>query len=201
MFHREGEEMTIKATPQASRTIDGRAVPAPGIWDLDPAHVSATFEARHMVIAKARGRFNAVTGVIVVEEDVLESSVDVSIDVASLDSGDSERDAHLLSGDFLDVDGYSELTFRSTGITPVGRHFTLEGELTIKGVSRPVAFDLEFNGATIDPWGNQRAGFSASTEIDRTDWGLTWNMALEAGGMLVGKSVKIVIDAEAVRRA
>jgi len=183
------------------RDTDGRSAPTAGVWDLDPAHLSVAFEARHMVIAKVRGSFRTASGSITVTDDVLDSSVEAIIDVASLDSGDSERDAHLLSGDFLDVENHPSVTFRSTNLTRNGKRYILTGDLTVAGAVRSVDLDLEFNGATTDPWGNARAAFSASVEIDRSDWDLTWNMALETGGLLVGKTIKIMIDAEAVKRA
>ena len=192
--------MTTETTLTATRTIDGRAVPASGTWDFDPTHLSVTFEARHMMIAKVRGAFSAAAGTITVQDEPSGSSVEVSIDTASLGSGNEERDAHLRSEDFLDVDTYPAMTYRGTNLEVVGDRYRLDGELTIKGVTRPVSLDLEFNGAIVDPWGNARAAFSASTEIDRTDWDLTWNVPLEAGGVLVGKTIKIVIEAEAVRR-
>ncbi len=180
--------------------MDGREIPATGTWDLDPTHLSVTFEARHMMIAKVRGAFTASTGTISVEDTLAASSVDVTIDIASLDSGDEGRDTHLLSEDFLDVEQYPTMTFTGSNLEVVGDRYRLDGELTIKDVTRPVSLDLEFTGAVIDPWGNARAAFAASSEIDRTDWGLTWNVPLETGGVLVSKTIKIVIDAEAVLR-
>ncbi len=192
--------MTTESTLTPTRVVDGREVPATGTWDLDPTHLSVTFEARHMMIAKVRGAFTASTGSITVDDALGESSVEVSIDIASLDSGDEGRDTHLLSEDFLDVEKYPTMTYRSSGIEAVGERYRLGGELTIKDVTRTVSLDLEFTGAVIDPWGNARAAFAATTEIDRTDWGLTWNVPLETGGVLVSKTIKIVIDAEAVLR-
>jgi len=193
--------MTTETTLTTTRTVDGREVPATGTWDFDPTHLSVTFEARHMMIAKVRGAFTAATGTIVVQEDPSRSSVDVSIDTASIESGSEERDVHLRSEDFLDVEKYPTMTYRGANLEVVGDRYRLDGELTIKDVTRPVSLDLEFNGAIVDPWGNARAAFSATTEIDRTDWGLTWNVPLETGGVLVGKTIKIIIDAEAVRRS
>jgi polyisoprenoid-binding protein YceI len=193
--------MTTQSALDALRDANGRSVPTVGVWDLDPVHLSVTFEARHMVIAKVRGGFSTASGSITVSDDVLDSFVEASIDVASLDSGDSERDAHLLSPDFLDVEKYPSITFRSTNLARNGDRYVLSGDLTVAGTVRSVDLDLEFNGATIDPWGNPRAAFSASAEIDRSDWDLTWNMALETGGFLVGRTIKILIDAEAVKRS
>lgn len=192
--------MTTESTLTPTRVMDGREIPATGTWDLDPTHLSVTFEARHMMIAKVRGAFTASTGTISVEDTLAASSVDVTIDIASLDSGDEGRDTHLLSEDFLDVEQYPTMTFTGSNLEVVGDRYRLDGELTIKDVTRPVSLDLEFTGAVIDPWGNARAAFAASSEIDRTDWGLTWNVPLETGGVLVSKTIKIVIDAEAVLR-
>lgn len=192
--------MTTESTLTPTRVVDGREVPATGTWNLDPTHLSVTFEARHMMIAKVRGAFTASTGMITVADALGNSSVDVTIDIASLDSGDEGRDTHLLSEDFLDVEQYPTMTFTGNNLEVVGDRYRLDGELTIKDVTRPVSLDLEFTGAVIDPWGNARAAFAASTEIDRTDWGLTWNVPLETGGVLVSKMIKIVIDAEAVLR-
>ncbi|MCL1599472.1 MAG: YceI family protein [Actinomycetia bacterium] len=193
--------MTTETTLKAMRTVDGREVPAAGTWDFDPTHLSVTFEARHMMIAKVRGSFTAAEGTITVGDDPAGSSVEVSINTSSIESGSDERDAHLRSGDFLDVEKYPTMTYIGASLELVGDRYRLDGELTIKDVTRPVSLDLKFNGAIVDPWGNTRAAFSASSEIDRTEWDLTWNVPLETGGMLVGKTIKIVVEAEAVLRS
>lgn len=192
------ETMTTEATLTPTRAVDGREVPAAGTWAFDPTHLSVTFEARHMMIAKVRGAFTVAGGTITVAEDPSKSSVEVSIETASIESGDDDRDAHLRSEDFLDVEKYPTMTYRGTNLQVVGDHYRLDGELTIKDVTRPVSLDLEFNGAIVDPWGSTRAAFSATSEIDRMDWDLTWNVPLETGGVLVGKTIKIIVDAEAV---
>ncbi|HYN93679.1 MAG TPA: YceI family protein [Pilimelia sp.] len=185
----------------ATRTWNGLTIPTAGTFALDPAHTRVGFVARHLMVSKARGAFTAVRGDIVVGEDPAQSSVSAEIDAASIDTGVADRDAHLRSPDFLDVERYPALTFRSTGLlTGGGNEFTLVGELTIRGVSRPVELAVEFEGLARSPWGQEVIGFTATTEIDREDFGMTWNQALETGGVLVGKKVKIEIAAEGVRQ-
>jgi len=170
-------------------------------WDIDPSHSDVQFTVRHMVVTKTRGRFTRWAGTIDLDEaDPTRSSVSVRIEADSIDTGHADRDAHLRSADFLDVASHPTLEFRSTGIERLGdeRH-RIHGELTIRGVTRPVTLDAELGGIKADPWGSQRAGFSARTKIDRRDFGLTWNQALEAGGLLVGEKVDIELEVEAVR--
>lgn len=183
----------------ASRTVDGKTVPAPGTYQLDPAHTMAEFVVRHMGLAKVRGRFAELSGTVTVAEAVDESSVQVTIQAASIDTREQDRDTHLRSPDFLDADSFPTLEFRSTAVRSAGSDWQVDGDLTIRDVSRPVTLDVEFDGGAKDPWGNTRVGFSARTEINREDFGLTWNQALETGGWLVGKQVKIDISAEAVQ--
>jgi polyisoprenoid-binding protein YceI len=185
-----------------TRTFAGLSIPTPGTFALDPAHTRVGFVARHLMVSKVRGSFTQVSGEITVAEDPLASSVTVHIPAASIDTGVADRDTHLRSGDFLEVEKYPELTFRSTRVTePNGNGFTLVGELTIRDVTREVTLDVEFEGVATSPWGQEVVGFSASAEIDREEFGITWNQALEAGGVLVGKKVKIEIEAEAIRQA
>ena len=173
--------------------------PAPGTWTLDPAHTDVTFTARHLMVTKVRGRFPLAAGAVTIAEDPLESSVEATVDVARVDSGDSGRDEHLRSADFFDVEHHPTVSFRSTNVEDAGDGgYRLVGDLTIKGVTRPVTLDLEYLGTISSPWGDQRAGFSATTEVNRKDWGLEWNVALEAGGVVVGDKVRLHIDAEAV---
>lgn len=173
----------------------------PGTWNIDPAHTTVGFIVRHMMIAKVRGRFTAVSGAITVPDDHLQPSVQVSVDLASVDTGDAQRDAHLRSGDFFESDKHPTMTFTSTGVKADGDNITLLGDLTIKGVTRPVELEVEFEGGGQDPWGGTRIAFSAEGEISRKEWGLEWNVALEAGGVLVADKVKIEIDVEAVKQA
>lgn len=172
---------------------------AVGTWTVDPSHSTVGFVARHLMISKVRGTFAAFSGTVEIAEDRLASTVTASVEMASVQTGDEGRDAHLRTGDFFDVEQYPTMTFVSTGIRPDGDDFVLTGDLTIKGVTRSVEFELEYEGASTDPWGNQKIGFSAETEINRKDFGLEWNVALETGGVLVGEKVKIQLDIQAVR--
>ena len=153
------------------------------------------------MITKVRGRFTDFRGRIVIGESPQQSSVEVTIDAARVNSGDDARDDHLRSPDFLDVEHYPTITFRSTEVD-IGPHGSAKvtGDLTVKDVTRPVTLDVDFDGAQPDPWGGQRLGFSASTEINREDWGLTWNVALETGGVLVGKKIRLELNVEAVKQ-
>lgn len=183
------------------RVVEGRDVPPPGRWDIDPAHSSVAFVVRHMMISKVRGRYREIAGLLVVAEVPERSSVEVTIQAASIDTGDDERDRHLRSADFLDVERYPEVTYRSTGVRPTASdRWEVPGDLTVRGVTRQVTLDVEFEGATVDPWQNLRAGFLAMTEIDREQFDVTWNQVLETGGFLVGKGIRVEADVEAVRR-
>jgi polyisoprenoid-binding protein YceI len=175
-------------------------VPSAGGWKIDPAHTRVGFVARHLMVTKVRGLFTDVDGEIRIGETPQDSSVQIRIAAASIDSGNKDRDQHLRSPDFLDVETYPYLTFNSTGIEVTGDStLQLHGDLTIRDVTRPVTLDVEYEGLTPDPWGGTRAGFAATTEIDREDWGLTWNVALESGGVLVSKNVKIELDVQLVQ--
>jgi polyisoprenoid-binding protein YceI len=182
-----------------TRTVRGHEVPPPGRWSIDPAHSELQFIARHMMIAKVRGRFREFSGTLNIAEVPEQSWVEVTIKAASIDTGDQQRDAHLRSPDFLDVERYPELRFRSTSVREGdGDRWQVTGDLTIRDVTRPVTLDVEYCGAATDPWGKLRAGFLASTEIDREEFDITWNQALESGGFLVGRGVRIEADIEAV---
>ena len=174
-------------------------LPTPGTWKIDPSHTRAGFVARHLMVTKVRGHFNSLQGTIEIAEDPIESSVEVTIDSPSIDSRDEQRDAHLRSADFLDVERFPYLTFRSTKVERFGDDWKVTGDLTIKDVTRPVVLDLEYEGSIADPWGGERIGLTASAEIDREDWGLTWNVALEAGGVVVSRKVKLELEVEAVK--
>lgn len=194
--------MTATAARVISRTVDGREVPVAGPYAIDASHTHVGFVVRHLMLSKTRGRFPAVTGAIVIGDDPLASSVDVSIDAGAVDTGDEKRDGHLRSPDFFDTERFPAMSYRSTSVTPSGPgRFEVEGELTVRDVTRPVHLQVSFDGAVIDPWGNTRAGFTASGEIDREDFGLTWNQVLEGGGVLVGRKIAIEIEAEAVLQA
>ncbi|MEV4705640.1 YceI family protein [Actinoplanes sp. NPDC049316] len=185
-----------------TREFQGLQIPAAGTYELDAAHKRVGFVVRHLMVSKVRGDFAEATATVTVAENPLESSVVASIKTASVSTGQADRDNHLRTGDFFEVEKYPTMDFRSTGVKSFeGSELVLAGELTIKGVTRPVELLVEFEGATVSPYGQQVFGFSATTEIDREDWGLTWNMALESGGVMVGKKVKIEIEGEAIRQA
>ena len=172
-------------------------------WQIDAAHSAVEFAVKHMMFTTVRGRFKNVKGTIEVDEQNPDrSTVEVEIDAASIDTGVVDRDGHLRSPDFLNVEVHPVLTFRSTGVLePKGNEFRLVGDLTIRDVTRPVELDVEFEGVAKSPWGQEVIGFSATTEIDREEFGITWNQALETGGVVVGKKVKIEISAEATRQS
>ena len=176
------------------------------IWQIDPAHTTIEFAVKHMMFTTVRGRFKKFTGTIRVDEQNPDrSGVEVEIEAASIDTGEADRDAHLRSADFLDTDRHPKMIFRSKRVDGAmkkgGDRFKVAGELEIRGQTLPVTLDATFEGVGQDPWGKQRAGFSARTEIDRREWGLRWNQALEAGGVLVGHAVKIEIEAQAVKQS
>ena len=184
------------------RTIEGIELPAPGEWALDAAHTTVGFTARHLMVTKVRGRFEDFTGTVHVTEDPLASWVEVEISTPSIVTGSEQRDQHLKSPDFLDVETFPAMTFRSTKLEPTGgRSFRLHGDLTIRDVTEPVVLEGEFLGLVGDPWGGTRAGFTASTEIDRERWGMTWNVAMETGGLLVSKKVQLELEVQLVPAA
>jgi len=173
-----------------------------GTWALDPAHTRIGFSAKHAMVATVRGSFGVFDGTLVLDgETPANSTAQVSIDSASVDTGNADRDAHVRSGDFLDVEAFPKLSFVSTEVRIDGEDFELVGDLTVKDVTRSVTIKVETEGIVADPWGNTRAGFSGETTISRKDFGLTWNVALEAGGILVGDKIKITLDVSAVKQA
>lgn len=193
--------MTTTTAIAPVRTVDGIEVPAAGTFQLDASHSHVGFSVRHVMVSRTKGRFAEVDGTVVIGEDPLDSSVEVTIQAASIDTRDETRDGHLRSPDFLDVEVFPTLAYRSTKVSPAGKgRWTVEGELTVKDVTRPVPLEVTFEGGAKDPWGGERIGFTASAELDREAFGLTWNQALETGGVLVGKTVKLEIEAEAVRQ-
>jgi len=172
----------------------------PGTWNIDPVHSSVGFVARHLMVSKVRGRFNKFSGTLTIAEDPLKSKVEASADVASISTGDETRDGHLKSADFFDLEKYPTIDLVSTGIDKDGDDYVLHTNLTVNGVTKPVDFELEFEGVSPDPWGGTRAGFEAEAEISRKDWGLEWNVALETGGFLVGDRILINLDVQAVKQ-
>ena len=171
----------------------------PGTWTVDTGHSTIGFVVRHLVVAKVRGRFNEFTGTITIADDPLASKVEASVVAASIDTRDEGRDGHLRGGDFFDVENHPTWTLVSTGLEAKGGHFVLHADLTIKGVTKQVDFALEFDGVAVDPWNNTKAGFTAEAEISRKDFGLAWNVALEAGGFVVSDTVKIILEIEALK--
>jgi polyisoprenoid-binding protein YceI len=190
--------MTDTAT---TRTLDGVELPAPGHWAIDSSHSSVEASVRHLGLSKVRGAFRSFTGAIEVAERPEDSSVQVSIEAGSVDTREPARDEHLRSPDFLDVAAHPTIDFRSTKVTGSGHRWQVEGDLTLRGTTRPVILDVTFEGVEHDPWGGSRAAFSASTELDREAFGLTWNQVLESGGLLVGKRVRIDLEVEVIRAA
>ncbi|HEY7722302.1 MAG TPA: YceI family protein [Pedococcus sp.] len=171
-------------------------IPA-GTWTVDASHTEVGFTARHLMVSKVRGQFTDVAGTVTVGEPFSTSQVTATVQLASIETGSADRDAHLKSADFFDVENNPEMTFVSTEVS----EDSLKGDLTIKGVTRPVEFDLEFGGVATDPWGNTKAGFEAEAEINRKDWGLEWNVALEGGGVLVSEKIKIKLDVQLLKTA
>ncbi len=187
---------------ELTRTVEGRTVPLAGSYRIDPSHTTVDFVARHLMVSKVRGTFPGVSGSLVVADEPTSSSLEVNVDVASVHSRDEGRDAHLRSADFFDVERFPEMRFVAGSARAEGDGWVVDGELTIKGTTRPVSLQVEFLGAIADPWaGGSRIGFSASGEVNREDFGLGWNVALEAGGVVVGKSVRIEIESELVKEA
>ena len=183
--------MTASSTPAITDA------PVAGVWEIDPAHSALTITARHLMVTKVRGTFAEISGTIVVDENVAASTVVVEAKAGTVTTGATDRDGHLMSPDFLDAENYPVITFRSTEIVPSGESWKLTGDLTIRDATHPVTFDLMYEGSATDPQGTRIAAFSAVGEIDRENWGLTWNVALEGGGVLVSKKFQIEFDLEA----
>ena len=192
--------MSVTETTIATRTVDGTEVPVAGTYVVDAAHSHAGFVVRHLMVSKVRGAFSGVSGTVEVSDDVTASTVEVEIDPATVDTRDAGRDEHLRSADFFGTEEFGSITYTSSGIRRDGGGWVLDGDLTIKGVTRPVSLALEFLGAVTDPWGGSRLGFTAGGELDREDWGLNYNQALETGGVVIGKKVTLEIEAELVRQ-
>ena len=184
------------------RSHEGHDIPAAGTYAIDTSHSSVEFVVRHLGLSKVRGRFTDFGGQIRIDEVPEESSVEVDVDVTSVSSADEKRDAHLRSADFFHVEEHPSMSFKSTGVTDNGDGtWDVAGDLSIRGQTRPVVLRTEFEGGENTPFGDQRIGFSASTEINREDWDLGWNAVMESGGFVVGKKVKIELSVEAIRQA
>ncbi len=186
----------------AVREVQGVQVPQAGTYVIDASHSTVEFVARHLMITKVRGRFSEFEGTVNIAEVPEDSSAQASIKTASLSTDDPKRDEHLRTADFFEVEQYPTIDFRSTKVERAkGGEWRLYGELTVRGVTKPVVLDLEFEGSSPDPWGGTRIAFSAATDVDREDWGLTWNVALETGGVLVSRKVRLELNIQAVRQA
>ena len=174
-----------------------------GTYTLDPTHTRIGFVARHAMVTKVRGQFNEFDGSAVIDaDDFTRSSAQLTIRAASIDTRNEQRDGHLRSNDFLALEEYPQITFVSTAVEQTGAtSLELTGDLTIKGVTKPVTFDLEFTGLATDPWGNEKAGFEATADINRKDWDLSWNVPLEGGGVLVSEKVKLNLDIQLTKAA
>ncbi len=192
---------TTNEQQTGARDWQGVTVPVPGTFVIDPAHTRAGFVAKHLMVTKVRGAFGEIEGTVTVSADPMQSGAEATMQTASITTGSPDRDGHLKSGDFLQIDDYPTVTYRSTGITDVkGDVFTVAGEMTIKDVTRPVELAVQIDGVAADPWGGERVSITARGEIDREEFGLTWNVALESGGVLVSKKVVLEIEAQAVRQ-
>jgi polyisoprenoid-binding protein YceI len=192
---------TASTTNPALRIVGDEELPAVGTYALDASHSQVGFSVRHLMVSKTKGRFSDFAGTLNIAENPLESSVSVTIQASSIDTRDEQRDAHLRSGDFFDAEAWPTLSYESRSVRQVGEgRYVLEGDLTVKGITQPVPLELTFEGGAVDPWGGVRLGFSAKAELDREAFGLTWNAALETGGVVVGKKVSIEIEAEAIKQ-
>jgi polyisoprenoid-binding protein YceI len=192
----------MTATEATTREWNGITIPTAGTFKLDPVHSQVGFVIRHLMVSKVKGAFKDVEAEITIAEDPAASSVTAVIQASSIDTGTPDRDNHLRTGDFLEVEKYPTLTFRSTGIKDTaGDTFTVVGDLTIKDVTKQVELKVEFGGVGKSPYGYEAIGFSATTEIDREDYGVSFNAPLESGGVMLGKKVKIEIEGEAMRQA
>src|SRR4029450_12178540 len=169
-----------------------------GTWRIDPVHSDVAFTVRHMMVSKLRGHFTRLEGEVVTAADPLASTVTATIDLSSIDTNNAQRDDDLRSANFLEIETHPTMTYRSTGIRHSEDGFDVDGELTLHGVSRQVPLTLDVNGFTRDPFGNTRAGFSATTEIDRRDFGITSNIPMDGGGVVVGEKIQIFIEIETV---
>ncbi len=184
-----------------TRLVDSRLVPAVGTWEFDPGHTIVSFEGRHLMVSRIRGTFQRFSGRIHVAETPEQSYAELEIDAASVESGFKDRDDHLRGADWFDVGRYPTIRFKSSDVHHVAHgRWRGAGLLTIRGVTRPIGMDIEFDGGATDPWGNQKIGAMVTATVDREEFGLTWNMPLKAGGLLVGNEIKLTVAVEAVRQ-
>jgi len=169
-----------------------------GTWAIDPVHSDVSFSVRHLMVSKVRGRFTRFSGEIVTAADPLHSTVTAEIDLRSIDTGNDDRDDHIRSADFFEVESHPTMTYRSTGLRPRGDGYRLDGELTLHGVTRPVPLDLDVHGIARDPWGGTRIGFSATGELNRKDFGISTELPMDGGGVVVGDKIRLELEIEAV---
>jgi polyisoprenoid-binding protein YceI len=178
------------------------ATPIPaGTWTIDPSHSEVGFSVRHLMVSKVKGTFESFSGTITIAGNPLDSTVVADVDLSSINTRDAQRDGHLRSADFFEVETYPTLTFRSTAVKENGDDYVVTGDLTIKGTTLPVELDLEFNGTHPDPWGGTRAGFSAETEISRKEFGVDFEVPMDGPGVVVGDKIKVYLEVEAVLQA
>ncbi|QES48056.1 polyisoprenoid-binding protein [Streptomyces venezuelae] len=203
LFTRRSQQNTTTAAAGTVSTLDPALAALTGDYVIDAAHSSIGFTVRHAMVTNVRGTFAEHQGTLHLDgADPARSTAAIEVRIASVDTGIADRDTHLRSGDFFDAEAYPVMTFRSTAAQQLGGdRYRISGDLTIKDVTRPLAIDLEFNGSATDVYGNERVGFEGSTEILRSDWGLTWNAALEAGGVMVSDRVKLTFDISAIKQA
>ena len=192
----------MSSTQQSVRMIDDLELPAPGTWEIDAVHSNVSFVVRHLMVSKVRGKFAKFSGTINVAESPEDSKVEATIEAASIDTGDPNRDAHVRSADFLDVENYPTITFSASGpVRKRGTDFTLTGDLTIRGTTKPVTLDAEYLGVVKHPQMGTRMGLSASGEINKDDFGVSFNAALETGGFVLGKTIRLEVEVEAIRKS
>jgi len=184
-----------------TESLTTNVLPSTGTYAIDPVHTHVGFVVKHFGVGKSRGEFAALTGSVVIAEDTASSSTEVEIDVTSFTTGDKGRDGHVLSADFLDAEQFPTMVFRSTELSERDGEWVLIGDLTVRDVTRPVELAVEFEGQTVDPYGNDRIAFSASTKIDRTDFGVSFSQTMDNGGLIVGNKVSVSLDIEATRPA
>ena len=198
LFNRKNNEAS---SATATLAVDPALAALTGTYTIDPAHSSIGFTVRHAMVTNVRGSFGEHEGTLVLDgSDPSNSSASIDVRIASVDTGIADRDGHLVSGDFFDAEKFPLMTFRSTHAEQLGGDtYRVTGDLTIKDVTRPLSIDLEFNGSATDVYGNERVGFEGSTNILRSDWGLTWNAALETGGVMVSDKVKLTFDISAIK--
>ncbi|MFB6516084.1 YceI family protein [Streptomyces virginiae] len=204
LFTRRNQNVNVQdGAAVATLAVDPALAALTGDYVIDPAHSSIGFTVRHAMVTNVRGAFTEHEGTLHLDgADPARSTASIDVKIASVDTGIADRDGHLRSGDFFDAETFPLMTFRSTEARQLGGDaYRITGELTIKDVTRPLSIDLEFNGSATDPYGNERVGFEGSTEILRSDWGLTWNAALEAGGVMVSDKVKLTFDISAIKQA